>query len=180
MYVQKQAIRVRAWQLGAETEKEKEMLKSGRMKLRPDGNYELFSQEAAGPTGQIAEPGDYFKTDPTGRPYPNDKAYFEAMHERIEGDLYLQKAPVLYAWTEGEPVGETVRYLLDSGLLKISEDDPERYYSAFLWGTTETAARDAVVVVHGVERNDKNEITDVKFNFVARDYFDSVYRVVRE
>ena len=150
------------------------------MKLRADGTYELFSREAAGETGQIAKPGDYFKLDPAGSPYPNDRAYFESMHEHIGDDRYLQKAPVLYAWTADEPVGEVIRFLLDQGLLRINENDPERYFSAFLWGTTETAARDAAVVIHDVERNDKNEIVRVSFNFVDRDYFDGNYRVIRQ
>ncbi len=180
MHVQKTAVRVQAWQLGAGSAKEAEMISSGKIKRLRDGGYELYSREATGGTGQIAKPGDYFKTDSSGLPYPNEKAYFEKMHEHLEDDWYLQKSPVLPAWTAGEPWNEVIRFLLVHGMLQINENDDEHYYSAALWGTTETAAKDAVIVIHEIERNDKNEITNVVFNFVDRDSFEKTYRVVPE
>ena len=180
MIVQKKAVRVQAWQLGAQSEKELELMNGGRIKRRADGGYELFSQEATGRTGQIAKPGDYFKVALSGEPYPNEKEWFERMHSHIQGDWYIQKSLPLSAWTVQEQINETIRFLLDHNLLKINKNDAAHFFSAPLWGTTETAAKDAVIIIHRVEKNDKNEITGVSFNFVARDEFDRTYSVLSE
>lgn len=178
MYVQKTALRVQAWQLGAGSAKEAELLQSGKIKRRADGDYELFSREATGESGQLAKPGDYFKVDISGLPYPNDREYFERMHTRLPDGRYLQKPRTLLAWTAEEPPHEAIRFLLRQGLLQIHGDDPARYFSAALWGTLETAARDAVVVIHQVDRNGQDEIVGVTFNFVARDEFNRTYTVI--
>ena len=78
MLVQKKPVRLQAWQLGAGDAKEAEMIAAGKIKLREDGSYELFSMEALGEKGQIAGPGDYFKVDSAGFPYPNKKAFYRA------------------------------------------------------------------------------------------------------
>ena len=180
MNVQKTAVRIQAWQLGAGSAKETELINCGKIMIREDGSYELLSREATGEKGQIAKPGDYFKVDSGGFPYPNDRDYFEKMHQHLQDDRYLQKTPVLPAWTAEEPQNEVIRFLLDHGLLRINEDDPEHYFSADLWGTVETAAKDAVIVIHDVDRNDENEIIHVTFNFVERDSFEKTYRVLPE
>ena len=180
MIVQKEAVHVQAWQLGTKSEKEQEMIKNGRIKYLADGNYELFSQEATGKTGQIAKPGDYFKVAPSGEPYPNEKDWFERMHTHIQDDWYMQKAIPLPAWTVEEPVNETIRFLLDHGLLMINPNDFAHYFSAPLWGTTETAAKDAVIIIHHVERSKDNEIVGVDFNFVVREEFDKTYQLLQE
>lgn len=179
MLVQKIAVRVQAWQLGAGTAKEREMIESGKILLRSNGDYELFSQEATGENGQIARRGDYFKVDAEGLPYPNEKAFFEKNHEHLENDWYLQKTRPVEAWTADEPENDIIRFLLDKKLLQIHPENPDRYFSAFLWGTLETAARDAVIVIHHAKKNDRGEIVTVDFNFVAKPAFDSTYTILQ-
>ncbi|MCD8022748.1 MAG: hypothetical protein LUF30_07200, partial [Lachnospiraceae bacterium] len=54
---------IKAWQLGENSDMEKQLIATGAIRLLPDGSYELFSQEAVNGTGEIARPGDYFKVD---------------------------------------------------------------------------------------------------------------------
>jgi len=179
MYVQKKAVRIQAWQLGAHTEKEAELIKSGKIKLREDGTYELFSLEATGEKGEIAMPGDYFKLSSSGFPYPNAKDFFESKHEQLHDTWYLQKSQPLLAWAVGEPETDAIRFLLDQNLLQIHPDDPGHYFSAFLWGTRETSAQDSVIVFYKIERNDRGEITGVDFNFVVRSEFEQSYTILQ-
>ena len=178
MLIQKIAVPTQAWQLGAGTAMEADLLAQGKIKLRAGGEYELFSQEATGKTGQIARRGDYFKVDSAGFPYPNSRAYFESMHEKTGDGWYLQKTPPLTAWTADEPMPEEIRYLLDRQLLQIHPGEESRFFSAILWGAPETAARDAVILIYRTDRNEQGGITGVDFNFVAKAEFDRTYRVL--
>ena len=178
MLVQKKPVRLQAWQLGAGDAKEAEMIAAGKIKLREDGSYELFSMEALGEKGQIAGPGDYFKVDSAGFPYPNKKAFFEERHVPLGDGWYLQKTQPIPAWTADMPADEVIDFLIRENLLRIHPENPARYFTADLWGTEETAAKDAVVVIHSVERDDEGRITGVDFNFVERTIFDSTYTVL--
>jgi hypothetical protein len=169
--------RVQAWQLGAGSDMERELRENGKIRLLPDGNYELFSTESVSGQGERAEAGDYFKVDSTGAPYPNARAWFESHHDRVGDHDYVQRPEVLRAWTVAEPVCAEIRFLLDQHRLTIDPDDPDRYFSAFLWGAQLSAARDAVVVFYQVQRTG-DTITDVEFNFVARTEFDKTYKIL--
>lgn len=175
---EKKAVRLRAWQLGKDTPMERKMIAEGRIVKREDGRYELFSLEAMGPVGQIAQPGDYFKVDSTGRPYPNGKAFFEKKHRRIGGDWYEQISEPVRIWMAGDPECEEIRFLLSAGQLRIHPDDPARYFSAELWGTEETAAGDAVVVFYEIGRDAGGAIERINFNFVARSEFEKTYELL--
>ena len=180
MMAEKTALRVRAWQLGAGTEMEKEMVAQGKIKRRNDGAYEVFSMEATGETGQIAKAGDYFKLDDSGKPYPNDKAFFESNHESLGGEWYLQKARPLRIWRADLPMEEPIRFLLDQKTLVIDPDHPDRYFSAQIWGTLETAAQDAVIILWDVQRDGQGQIRHVEFSFVDRRIFGQTYRILDE
>lgn len=177
-WAKKKTSRIQAWQLGKDTPMERKMIEEGRIIKRDDGRYELFSQEATGPVGQIASAGDYFKVDPPDCPYPNEKGMFERKHRHLEGDWYEQITEPVQIWTVDDPECEEIEYLLASGQLHIHPDDPEHYFSAKLWGTEETAARDAVVVFYEIERDDEGAIERVDFNFVERGYFEKNYSVI--
>lgn len=179
----KQAIKskkkiVKAYQLGAGTAMEKMLLQEGTICLRADGTYELFSQEAVNGTGEIANAGDYFKVDEiNGRnyPYPNKKEWFEENHIHLQGDDYEQVNKPLFIWQSADPVSEEILYLLDTGKLVIKEDDPKHYFHAFLWGADLSAARDAIVIFYSIERDDQEHITDINFNFITKQQFESDY-----
>ena len=177
-WAKKKVSRVQAWQLGADTAMERKMVEEGKIKLREDGRYELFSQEATGSVGQIACKGDYFKVDPPGCPYPNDRETFESKHRHIEDDWYEQITEPVLIWTAEEPECEEVRFLKESGQLQIHADSPERYFSAKLWGTEESAAHDAVIVFYSIERDEAGTIKGIDFNFVERGYFEKTYEVL--
>lgn len=166
-----------AYQLGANSDMEQKMIAEGKIKLKADGKYEIFSQEAVNGSGEIAEAGDYFKVDGSGAPYPNNRKWFEENHQYVAENQYLQNPKILDAWVAGDPIGKEMEYLLQTGKLIIHENDPEKYFEAYLWGATLTAAKDAVVIFYSVER-DGEAITDVSFNFVARREFEQTYEFV--
>lgn len=157
---------------------EDEMVREGKIRRRDDGRYEIFSQEATGGAGEIAEPGDYFKIDFKGAPYPNGRIAFESRHIPVGGDWYEQIAPPLTIWMAGDPPCEAVDWLLSEGKLRVHPDEPDRYFSAELWGTNETAAKDAVIVLYAVERDETGAIGHIDFNFVERGEFERTYEEV--
>ncbi len=69
----KTVTQVRAWELGAGSEAEKEMLRCGKIIAHPDGIYELFTEESTEGKGQMAKAGDYFKVDNRGFSCPNER-----------------------------------------------------------------------------------------------------------
>lgn len=167
-----------AWELGAGSAMEQEMIERGKIRPNPDDTYEIFSKEASKDKGEIAKKGDFFKVDKEGFPCPSERNWFLRNHLRLEGDWYLQDAKPLKIWRKDDPECEELRFLLDKGRLFIHPDNPERYFSAFLWGTEETAAIDAVIVFYVVAKDPEGKITDINFNFVDEDYFQRNYKIL--
>ena len=171
--------KVSAFQLGAGSEKETEMIAAGKIKIRNDGTYELFSQEAVNGTGQVALPDDYAKIDNAGYPYPNSKAWFEENHEMINGE-YFQKPKPLQAWDISQPDTDDIyRFLVDNEKVRINPQDPKHYFNARLWDTDLSAESNAVIVIYKSTRDADGKIIDVDFNFVDRDEFKKTYNLYK-
>ena len=169
---------VKAYQLGAGTDMEKMLIEEGAIKHKEDGTYELFSQEAVNGAGEVACSGDYFKVDEVNGkhfPYPNGREWFEDNHTHLSGDEYEQVNKPLAIWEAYDPLCEEIEYLVENGKLTIKEKDEEHYFNAFLWGAELSAAKNAVVLFYSVDKDDKGNITDISFNFVARAEFDKTY-----
>lgn len=177
-YAVKIITRIQAWELGAGSDMEKEMIRCGKIVAHPGGSYELFSREAPEGKGQMAKAGDFLKVDEKGYPRPQERSSFLQEHQHLEGDWYQQEARPRKIWRLGDPDCEEIRFLLDRGLLRIRPDDPRRCFSAFLWETEETAASDAVIVFFGVDRDPEGRIAGINFNFVDKEYFNTHYRVI--
>lgn len=177
-YAVKTVTRVRAWELGAGSDMEKEMIRRGKIIAHADGTFEVFTQESTQGRGQIARAGDFFKVDERDLPCPNEREFFLQNHQHLEDDWYIQDAHPLKIWRLGDPEGEELRFLLDNGRLSIHPENREHCFSAHLWGTTETAAADAVLVFYRVQRNPEGTVIAVDFNFVDAGYFSSHYRII--
>ncbi len=175
---QKKAASLQAWQLGSGSPMEKEMIAQGKMKHLADGTYELITRETPDGKGEIARKGDYFKLDPDGNPYPNGQDFFESRHRHLQDDWYIQESLPVYFWTEGDPVCEEMRYLIDHDLLHINPDKPERYYSAFLWGTDQFAASEDIIIFSSIDRNPNGLIRDINFYFIERSVFERTYVII--
>lgn len=160
-----------AWQLGAGTEMEAKLLREGRIVLRKDGKYELFSHEAVNGSGEIAEPGDFFKVDSTGAPYPNRAQFFLSNHRHVQEHQYIQRSQPVEVWMEGDPMTDALAFLLESGRLTLHPEDPSHYFRAFLWGAQLSAAMDAVLVFYQVHRDERGRVFEAEFNFVAAPEF---------
>ncbi len=177
--IKKQGKLVYAYRLGQEYPVLTDLMIQGKLKNCGDGTYAVLSQEAStgGEGGQIAKVGDYIKIDGSGYPYPNTAAWFEQNHRAIEGDLYEQLPKPLLAWIINEPMCEEIAFLQTNKGLTIDQENFEGCFGAPLWGTWETAARDAVVVFYEITRDVNGAITDIDFNFVARDEFNRSYEL---
>jgi len=169
---------VKAYQLGTQSDMEKQLIEEGAILVRADGHYELFSQEAVNGSGEIAAAGDYFKVDEVdGKhyPYPNGKEWFESNHVHLQGDEYEQQNKPQFIWEVSDPMCEEMEYLLNQKKLTIKEDDESHYFNAFLWGADLSAAKDATVLFYSIDRDADGNITDISFNFVAKAEFESSY-----
>lgn len=156
------------------------LILEGKLICHGNGIYEVFSQEAQLGKGQIARTGDYIKIDSAGYPYPNEKAHFEANHLPIAGTdhAYEQLSQPLLAWLSTEPMCPEVRFLMEYKNLKLDPGKPEAFFTAPLWGTMETANRNAILIFYSICHSEEGDITDVDFNFVCREEFDKTYDII--
>ena len=157
---------------------EKKLIGENKIRSNGDGSYEVFSREATTGTGEKAYAGDYIKLDSEGFPYPNEKKFFESHHIQLTDDTYEQIPVEVQVWTADEGTCDEVSFLISEKFLKINEADPDRYFTAPLWGTTLTAAKDAVIVFYEIKRDDSGKISDADFNFVERSEFNKTYTVI--
>jgi hypothetical protein len=170
--IKNQGKTVLAYELGAGSAIEQQLISAGKIQVLEDGSYGLFSQEAVNGEGQRASAGDYFKLDSTGAPYPNQRQWFLDHHRHLQGDEYEQCPQPVDIWqTEDGPCPE-IQFLLDQGLLRINTQDADRYFNAELWGAPLSAKKDAVVVFYSLDRDG----TD--FNFVAWEEFQKTYHIL--
>ncbi len=177
-YAVKESSRIQAWELGAGSVTEQEMIRCGKIVPCPGGIYEIFSREATGKKGQIAAAGDFFKVDDYGSPHPWRRAAFLQQHQPLEEDWYQEAARQVKIWRLTDPVCEEIRFLLDRGILRVNPEDPEHCFTALIWGTEETAASDAVVVIFDTDRDAEGCVAGVHFNFIEIGYFNKYYRVI--
>lgn len=176
----RQAIKskvVQAYELGAGTKMEVELIAKGKIVIT-DAGYELFSQEAVNEKGEIASAGDFFKLSSTGEPYPNDRKWFWEHHQHLTGNDYLQSGTPLFIWQVGDPVSEELLYLLNNEKLHLNTDNDECYFEAELWGTLLNAKKDATIVFYSIDRDKLGNITDIQFNFVAKTEFERDYQLL--
>ncbi len=169
---------VRACRLGEPGGLIEQLMREGRIVERESGIFEVFSREAADSRGEIAYMGDYIKVDSAGMPYPNKKDFFEKNHRYLGEDKYEQSPALLDAWADGEDMCEEVEFLIAEKGLAINKSDENKYYTAPLWGTILSAAKDAVIIFYRVERDEKGVIQDIDFNFVQREEFDKTYSIL--
>lgn len=83
----KKATVVQAYRLGEESDMVEELTAEGEIKVKGDGSFEVFSQEAKDGAGEIAHTGDYIKLDSSGKPYPNSAEFFEKNHRHLPGNF---------------------------------------------------------------------------------------------
>ncbi len=166
---------VRALELGSGSATERELIAAGKLRALPGGGYEVFSFEAVNGSGEIVHAGDYVKVDGRGDPYPNLRTFFVANHRHLEGEYYEQIPKPLDIWTPEDGMCPEIAFLVANKGLVIRENDPARYYTAPLFGTLESAARDAVIVFYRILRDGSGSITDADFNFVDADEFRRTY-----
>ena len=176
--MKKVAERVKAYRLGDDGSEIEQLISSGKIIPRDNGFFEIMSQEAVrgnSGKGEVARTGDYVKLDALGYPYPNDAEFFCKNHKWIAENEYMQIPIPLDAWTVDEPMCEEIEFLICKKALEIHTDSPENYFSAMLWGTKESAARDAVIVFYNITRNESGRIIDASYNFVCRSEFERTY-----
>lgn len=179
--IKKHGKRVNAYRLGTTSPVLDQLFKDGKLIQLTDRTFEIMSRESiAGGSGhgQLAHEGDYIKLDSEGFPYPNSASFFEKKHRLIEGDTYEQLPTSMDAWTASEPICPEITFLQNEKGLTIHPADKDRYFSAPLWGTIESAPADAVIVFYSITHDPSGKITDADFNFVVREEFEKQYDVL--
>ncbi len=177
MIVRKTATQVQAYELGTTHKVIEQLIREGKVIPKDNNTFEIISQEAA-PSGhgEVMQAGDFIKVDSSGMPYPNSRQFFEENFIKVEGDTYEQKSKDLYAWAAGMAMCPEIEFLIAHKGLEIHPESAEKYFSAPLWGTTEYAAKNAVIIFYQI-MYEKNEISDIDFNFVERGEFEKTYEI---
>ena len=179
--IKKHGKQISAYRLGTVSPVLDQLIREGKLIRRQDGSFEVISRESiAGGSGhgQIAVTGDYIKLDSEGFPYPNAASFFEKRHKPLGDDTYEQLPEPMDAWSAAESLCPEVRFLQEKKGLMINPDAPERYFSAPLWGTIESAPAEAVIVFYSITRDEDGNIKDADFNFVVREEFDKLYDIL--
>lgn len=169
----------KAYKLGEVNEVLSQLILEGKIVPICNGEqYEVFSQEAVkggSGHGQIADKGDWIKIDSADYPYPNEREEFEKNHRHITGDVYEEIAKERNAWSAEEPISEEITFLIREKGLLLDEEKPNRYYTAPLWGTVESADKDAILIFYSITYGENGKIEDAVFNFVERTEFEKQY-----
>ena len=139
---------VTAYRLGDPHPELDKLIRAGILIPHEDGVYEIFTRETLGNRGELVREGDYLKMDMGGYPYPNPREYFEENHIPLAGrdNAYQTISRPKAAWLSTHPISPEIRFLLEHKGLVLNPENPERFFTAPLWGTVETAAADAVLV----------------------------------
>lgn len=174
----------KAWKLGAASKMELELI--ARKKIQPIGDdvYLVSSLEAVRgkQQGERAYKGDYFKVeviDGEPFPYPLKADFFEQNHRRLEGEDTFEQLPRrVLVWFAGDPIGEEMSFLINTGKLFITEHDEKNFFNAFIWGTMSVASKDDAVVFYSIKRNREGAIFSVDFNLVSHDIFYRDYELL--
>lgn len=172
---------VKAYQLGKDNAVVSKLAESGKIRDIGNGKYEIHSEEAINGAsgGEIAGIGDWIKIDSKGNPYPNDRKYFEANHRHIEGDTFEQIPKPLQAWDAELELCPEMVFLMEKKGLIIDKTSVGRRYTAELWGTTEVAAADAMIVFYNVSYDEAGNVIDCDWNFVEKSEFEKTYTIIR-
>ena len=179
--IKKHGKQVRAYRLGTTSPVLDQMIREGKLILRQDGSFEVMTRESiagASGHGQIAFTGDYLKFDNEGFPYPNSASFFEKKHKPLGDDIYEQIPEPMNAWSTAESICPEVMFLLDKKGLTMNPDNYDRFFSAPLWGTIESAPADAVIIFYSITRDMDGNIIDADFNFVVQEEFEKLYDIL--
>lgn len=168
---------VQAYRLGDEGPVIKKLINEGKIKKIGEDFYEVFSQETD-VKGEIAYSCDYIKVDSAGCPYPNSEKFFKENHVHVSGDDYEQLPKPLYAWEASDGMCKEIVFLIEQKGLIINEASEEKYFTAPLWGTMLSAAKDAVIIFYELLWDKDGNVVEADFNFVAKSEFDKTYDVM--
>ena len=171
---------VEAYQLGSDNPVIKALIDTGMICNIGNGKYEIHSQESVNGSlgGEKAKNGDWIKIDSKGYPYPNKKEFFEINHRHIEGNTFEQLPKPLTAWDTKLEMCPEIVFLIEKKGLIIDKTSVTHRYTAELWGTTEVAAWDALIIFYSVFYDGAGNIIDCDWNFIERSEFDKIYSVI--
>ena len=163
--------------LGKSSPLERELIARGQVIPLAEGGFRVRTRESGENEGELAAVGDFVKLDGGGYPYPVRRESFLRTHRRTE-EGFTAIPRLLEAWAVGQPRPEALDWLLEQGRLSLNEAEPQRYFSAELWGTRLCAPKDAVLVFYQIDRDGQGQISDADFNFVVREEFEAAYEIL--
>lgn len=178
LVIKKNGKVVKAYRLGEDNPVILQFINEGKIKKTGDGIYELFSKEAVNGKGQVAYDGYYARVDSDGYVYPNSDKYVAENLRHISGDDYEVVPTAVKAWEVSEGMIPEIDFLIANKGLVIDESCYDKYFSAPLWGTILSAAKNAVIIFYSIKYNDDGSIDDIDFNFVEREEFERTYNIL--
>lgn len=174
----KKGKKIAAYELGAGSSMELELMREGKIKSDDGKKFSLSSFEGV----EEATAGDFFKVsyfDGEKFPYPNSRSFFLLNHKHLGDDYYEQNSKPISVWFKGDSLEEPeIKFLFQTGKLTLNPEDLAHYFEAFLWGAKLSAASDAVLIFYEVER-DGDLIQDIDFALVNRKIFDQDYLLLQ-
>lgn len=177
----KDDVAYKAYRLGESNPELDAFFEAGLLKDCGDGYYEIVTLEvlAAGSgKGEVAHAGDWLRVGVKGELFPNTDEYFRANMVEIGKDTYKQLPIRRKAWTADCEMCPEVEFLIKNKGLVLDWDNPDRFFSAPLWGTVEAAAKDAFLVFYELEYDNDGNVTEAYFNFVDNEAFEQTYEII--
>ena len=199
MAKRREVRRVKAWELGAGSLIERDLIAEGAIRPEDDELYRILSRERflqetrfaqETPVGTFAEKGDFITVNTVnGKQYPclNQRKYFMETHQHIEGNEYDQRSEAVGVWFFGDPVSPELQYISKYNILSAVLRHMiagNRFWlltsDAFI-GISPVRAIElyfgdkATIIFYNVKRNETGEIVDLDFMFIERDAFNRDY-----
>ena len=162
------AIYRKAYELGSDCEKERQMINEG--KIVYNGMMYILQttrSKAAGIEGIIGLKGDFFTIDSEGNPYPIDRQRFLANHKPVDGEpcIYARRQKPYDVWLFGEDVTAAVQFAVDHGRIQMDHDNLDQLFKAKIGDEWVTASNNAAVVFKSITLDKNGVVTDVDFYF---------------
>lgn len=177
--------KTQVWRLGENSYMEKRLLKEKKITRNDDGTYTLMSLEAVrgGNGGEAAQAGDWFRVEQLADvlyPFPMTETFVRNNFRHLSGDEFEVVPKVLDAWfADDKIICAEVEYLMQTGRLIITKNDPKHYFLApNLWGAKLSAPKDSAIIFYEVKRTQSGKIFSVDWNLVARFAFERDYILI--
>lgn len=174
MLVKKNWQRIEAWELGACSVQERNLIREQKI-LCYGTMFEIYnSQNRLFP--KFAKNGDFFKMDEDENPIPMQREKFIKEHRHVSGDIWEEAPKPILAWVPSKEIPGEIKFLIDNKGLTIQPENQEQYFKLRMKDEIYIVApADTFIVFNRVSRDENGTITDVDFDFLSGSEFKKEY-----